>query len=117
MQGKCKIITIYSNLKLIKCINFVQGAMDIMNEGDSMGPPSETLTQDDRQCTPSMEEMEVKVDPMLFLQCGLEEQSSEISDISDNEYEEKMPKMSPTEPLSLIHKLVSFCSIKFNNLS
>ena len=77
-----------------------------MGEGDSMGPPSETPSQEERQHTPSMEEMEVKVDPMLFLQCGLEEPSSEISDMSDNEYEEKVKRMTPTEPLPLINKSV-----------
>lgn len=32
-----------------------------------------------------MEEMEVKVDPMLFLQCGMEQSASDISDTSDLE--------------------------------
>lgn len=75
-----------------------------MEDSDSREPPSETLSQEEH--TPNTEEMEVKVDPMLFLQCGLEEHSSEISEISDNEYDEQDLKMSPTEPLSLVNKLV-----------
>lgn len=32
-----------------------------------------------------MEEMEVKVDPMLFLQCCMEQSASDMSDTSDLE--------------------------------
>lgn len=80
-----------------------KGALEILGDGDSKGPPSETLSQEEH--TPNTEEMEVKVDPMLFLQCGLEEPSSEMSEISDNECDEQDLKMSPTEPLSLVNKL------------
>lgn len=71
-----------------------------------MGPPSETLSQEETEHIPNTEEMEVKVDPMLFLQCGLDDPSSEMSEISDNEYDEKDSKMSLTEPLSLVNKFV-----------
>lgn len=49
-----------------------------------------------------MEEMEVKVDPMLFLQCGMEQSASETSDFSDNE--EKVIRTDSPEPLPLTKK-------------
>ncbi|OXU31145.1 hypothetical protein TSAR_015974 [Trichomalopsis sarcophagae] len=55
-------------------------------------------TIDARQRTPSTEEMEVKVDPMLFLQCALDRPSSaDYSDFSDD----CSRASEPTEPLSL----------------
>lgn len=55
-------------------------------------------TIDARQRTPSTEEMEVKVDPMLFLQCALERPSSaDYSDFSDD----CSRASEPVEPLSL----------------
>lgn len=62
------------------------------------------LSQEDSQHTQSMEEMEVKVDPMLFLQCALEEPESDVSDASDNE--EKVSRTSSPESLSVERKLV-----------
>lgn len=49
-----------------------------------------------------MEEMEVKVDPMLFLQCGMEQSASDPSDSSDNE--EEIIRTYPPEPLPLTKK-------------
>lgn len=46
--------------------------------------------------------MEVKVDPMLFLQCGMDQSAPESSDSSDSEEEITRP-YSP-EPLSLMKK-------------
>ncbi|XP_015587171.1 zinc finger protein 606 isoform X2 [Cephus cinctus] len=80
-----------------------KGAIEILAEGEPLGP-STLLTQDESQHTPSMEEMEVKVDPMLFLQCGLEQSSSEMSDMSDSE--EKVDRVPSPEPMSLINKNV-----------
>jgi len=53
-----------------------------------------------------MEEMEVKVDPMLFLQCGMEQSTSEASDSSDNE--EDITRTRTPEPLPLTNKLDFF---------
>jgi len=53
-----------------------------------------------------MEEMEVKVDPMLFLQCGMEQSTSEASDSSDNE--EEITRTRTPEPLPLTNKLDFF---------
>ncbi|XP_012284632.1 zinc finger protein 625 isoform X2 [Orussus abietinus] len=78
-----------------------KGAIEILTEGEPLGP-STLLTQDDDQHALNMEEMEVKVDPMLFLQCGLEQSSSEMSDTSDTE--EKVTKARSPEPLPLINK-------------
>ena len=55
-----------------------------MAEGEPLGP-SELMSQEDKCHTPSMEEMEVKVDPMLFLQYGMENSTSETSEVSDTE--------------------------------
>lgn len=49
-----------------------------------------------------MEEMEVKVDPMLFLQCGMEQSASETSEESDSE--EKITRVDTPEPLPLTNK-------------
>lgn len=49
-----------------------------------------------------MEEMEVKVDPMLFLQYGMEQSTSEASDSSDNE--EEITRTHMLEPLPLTNK-------------
>lgn len=48
----------------------------------------------------------MKVDPMLFLQCGMEQSASEASDFSDNE--EEIIKTHSPEPLPLINKWVLF---------
>lgn len=45
--------------------SFLQGALEILGDGDSKGPPSETLSQEEH--TPNTEEMEVKVDRSLNL--------------------------------------------------
>lgn len=63
-----------------------QGTIEILTEDEPQGPP-ESNSQEDKCHTPSTEEMEVKVDPMLFLQCGMEQSASEASDSSDNEEE------------------------------
>ncbi|XP_019700693.1 zinc finger protein 493 isoform X2 [Harpegnathos saltator] len=78
-----------------------KGAIEILTEDEPLGP-SELNSQEEKRHTPSMEEMEVKVDPMLFLQCGMEHSASETSDSSDNE-EEIIRTHSP-EPLSLTKK-------------
>lgn len=49
-----------------------------------------------------MEEMEVKVDPMLFLQYGMEHSASETSEASDTE--EIITRMNIPEPLPLTNK-------------
>lgn len=64
--------------------------------------PSEFITQDNICHTPNMEEMEVKVDPMLFLQYGMEHSSSETSEASDTE--EIITRMNIPEPLPLTNK-------------
>lgn len=64
--------------------------------------PSELIEQDDQCPTPSMEKMEVKVDPMLFLQCGMEQSASESSEPSDIEEEES--RVNSPEPLPLTNK-------------
>lgn len=79
----------------------LQGVIEILTEDEPLGP-SEVNSQEDKRHTPSMEEMEVKVDPMLFLQCGMEQSASEASDSSDNE-EEVTGSHSP-EPLPLTNK-------------
>ncbi|XP_011504407.1 PREDICTED: zinc finger protein 771-like [Ceratosolen solmsi marchali] len=58
-----------------------------------------------RQRTPSTEEMEVKVDPMLFLQCALEQPSSiDYSDFSeDSDRDANSYCAHPSQPLSLIN--------------
>ncbi|XP_011647688.1 zinc finger protein 177-like isoform X1 [Pogonomyrmex barbatus] len=78
-----------------------KGAIEILTEDEPLGP-SESNSQEDKHCTPSMEEMEVKVDPMLFLQCGMEQSASEVSDSSDNE--EEITRTHTPEPLSLTNK-------------
>ncbi|KAL0108629.1 hypothetical protein PUN28_015233 [Cardiocondyla obscurior] len=78
-----------------------KGAIEILTEDEPMGP-QESNSQEDKRCTPSMEEMEVKVDPMLFLQCGMEQSGSEASDSSDNE--EEITRTHTPEPLSLTNK-------------
>lgn len=82
----------------------MQGAIEILTEDPKEEPPGppELNPQEDKRHTPSMEEMEVKVDPMLFLQCGMEQSESETSDCSDNE-EEVIRARSP-EPLPLTRK-------------
>ncbi|XP_076385224.1 uncharacterized protein LOC100876446 isoform X2 [Megachile rotundata] len=79
-----------------------KGAIEILAEGEPLGP-SELLSHEDKCHTPSMEEMEVKVDPMLFLQCGMEHSASEISEESD--IEETMTRTNSPEPLSLTNKI------------
>lgn len=49
-----------------------------------------------------MEEMEVKVDPMLFLQYGMDQSESESSEGSD--IEEKVSRVNSPEPLPLTNK-------------
>ncbi|XP_028049361.1 zinc finger protein 891 isoform X2 [Monomorium pharaonis] len=78
-----------------------KGAIEILTEDEPLGP-SESNSQEDKRCTPSMEEMEVKVDPMLFLQCGMEQSASEASDSSDNE--EEITRTHTPEPLPLTNK-------------
>ncbi|XP_050466731.1 zinc finger protein 493-like isoform X3 [Cataglyphis hispanica] len=78
-----------------------KGVIEILTEDEPL-EPSELNSQEDKRHTPSMEEMEVKVDPMLFLQCGMEQSASEASDSSDNE-EEITGTYSP-EPLPLTNK-------------
>lgn len=78
-----------------------KGAIEILAEGEPLGP-SELIEQDDQCPTPSMEEMEVKVDPMLFLQCGMEQSASESSEPSDIEEEES--RVNSPEPLPLTNK-------------
>ncbi|XP_020277581.1 zinc finger and BTB domain-containing protein 17-like isoform X2 [Pseudomyrmex gracilis] len=63
-----------------------KGTIEILTEDEPQGPP-ESNSQEDKCHTPSTEEMEVKVDPMLFLQCAMEQSASEASDSSDNEEE------------------------------
>ncbi|XP_014203985.1 zinc finger protein 26-like [Copidosoma floridanum] len=59
-----------------------KGSIDTSNGGES--PPW-------RQRTPSTEEMEVKIDPMLFLQCALEQASSvDCSDYSDDDSDKEV---------------------------
>ncbi|XP_014474550.1 PREDICTED: zinc finger and BTB domain-containing protein 49-like isoform X2 [Dinoponera quadriceps] len=79
-----------------------KGAIEILTEDEAPGPP-ELNSQEDKHHTPNMEEMEVKVDPMLFLQCGMEESASEASDSSDKEEEIIRTSYSP-EPLPLTKK-------------
>lgn len=79
----------------------MQGVIEILTEDEPLGL-SELNFQEDKRHTPSMEEMEVKVDPMLFLQCGMEQSASEASDSSDND-EEITGTYSP-EPLPLTNK-------------
>ncbi|XP_031847762.2 uncharacterized protein LOC116433631 isoform X1 [Nomia melanderi] len=78
-----------------------KGAIEILAEGEPLGP-SELILQEDKCPTPSMEEMEVKVDPMLFLQYGMEESESETSEVSDTE--DKITRVDSPEPLSLTNK-------------
>lgn len=78
-----------------------KGVIEILTEDEPL-EPSELNSQEDKRHTPSMEEMEVKVDPMLFLQCGMEQSASEVSDSSDNE-EEITGTHSP-EPVPLTNK-------------
>ncbi|XP_048508991.1 zinc finger protein 625-like isoform X2 [Athalia rosae] len=80
-----------------------KGAIEILAEGEPLESAS-LLSHEDSQNTQSMEEMEVKVDPMLFLQCALEQPTSDMSDTSDNE--EKISRNSSPEPISLTHKNV-----------
>lgn len=77
-----------------------KGAIEILTEDEPLGP-LESNSQEDKRCTPSMEEMEVKVDPMLFLQCGMEQSTSEASDSSD---EEEITRTHTPEPISLTNK-------------
>ncbi|XP_076640166.1 uncharacterized protein LOC143351941 isoform X3 [Colletes latitarsis] len=79
-----------------------KGAIEILAEGEPLGP-SELMSQEDKCPTPSMEEMEVKVDPMLFLQCGMEQSASESSEESDTE--EKITRVDTPEPLPLTNKI------------
>ncbi|XP_046833986.1 zinc finger protein 708-like isoform X2 [Vespa crabro] len=63
-----------------------KGAIEILAEGEPLGPSELShLSEEEKSHTPSMEEMEVKVDPMLFLQCCMEQSASDISDTSDLE--------------------------------
>ncbi|KZC07417.1 hypothetical protein WN55_09409 [Dufourea novaeangliae] len=78
-----------------------KGAIEILAEGEPLGP-SELLLQEDKCPTPNMEEMEVKVDPMLFLQYGMEESGSESSEASDTE--DKITRLDSPEPLPLTNK-------------
>ncbi|XP_048265563.1 zinc finger protein 90-like isoform X3 [Bombus affinis] len=79
-----------------------KGAIEILAEGEPLGP-SELMSQEDKCHTPSMEEMEVKVDPMLFLQYGMENSASETSEASDTE--EIITKTNSPEPLPLTNKI------------
>ncbi|XP_012230056.1 zinc finger protein weckle-like isoform X2 [Linepithema humile] len=79
-----------------------KGAIEILTDDEPLGP-AESNSQEDKRHTPSMEEMEVKVDPMLFLQCGMEQSASEASDFSDNE--EDVIKTHSPEPLPLINNI------------
>ncbi|KAG7199345.1 hypothetical protein KM043_018191 [Ampulex compressa] len=79
-----------------------KGAIEILAEGEPLGP-SEVFSQEDKCHTPSMEEMEVKVDPMLFLQCGMEQSADEDSESS--EVDQKVKIDSP-ETVSLAKKSV-----------
>lgn len=63
-----------------------QGTVEILTDDEPQGPP-DSNSQENKCNAQSMEEMEVKVDPMLFLQCGMEQSASEASDSSDNEKE------------------------------
>ncbi|XP_017891888.1 zinc finger protein 177-like [Ceratina calcarata] len=78
-----------------------KGAIEILAEGEPLGP-SEFISQKDKCHTPNTEEMEVKVDPMLFLQYGMEHSTSETSDASDTE--EKISRIDSLEPLPLTNK-------------
>lgn len=82
------------------CFN-LQGAIEILTEDEPVGSLELNL-QEDKRHTPSMEEMEVKVDPMLFLQCGMEESASDASDSSGNE--EEITRTHSPGPLPLILK-------------
>ncbi|XP_032689345.1 zinc finger protein 431-like isoform X3 [Odontomachus brunneus] len=86
---------------LLHSILTKQGTIEIVTEDEPLGPP-ELNSQEDKRHTTNMEEMEVKVDPMLFLQCGMEQSASDPSDSSDNE-EEIIRTYSP-EPLPLTKK-------------
>lgn len=105
LMRKVRYMTVYTHIfmhnmqLIIVCI--LQGAIEILTDDEPLGPP-ESNPQEDKRCTPSMEEMEVKVDPMLFLQCGMEQSASEASDSSDNE--EEVVKAHSPEPLPLINK-------------
>ncbi|XP_060818560.1 zinc finger protein 62 homolog isoform X3 [Bombus pascuorum] len=79
-----------------------KGAIEILAEGEPLGP-SELMSQEHKCHTPSMEEMEVKVDPMLFLQYGMENSASETSEASDTE--EIITKTNSPEPLPLTNKV------------
>ncbi|XP_046423805.1 zinc finger protein 16-like isoform X1 [Neodiprion fabricii] len=78
-----------------------EGAIEILAEGEPLESVS-LLSHEDSEHTQSMEEMEVKVDPMLFLQCALEQSGSDVSDVSDNE--DKESRTSSPEPPSVTHK-------------
>ncbi|KYM79039.1 Serendipity locus protein H-1 [Atta colombica] len=78
-----------------------KGAIEILTEDEPLGS-QESNFQEVKHCTPNMEEMEVKVDPMLFLQCGMEQSTSEASDSSDNE--EEITRTRTPEPLPLTNK-------------
>ncbi|KAK2581350.1 hypothetical protein KPH14_008117 [Odynerus spinipes] len=63
-----------------------KGAIEILAEGEPLGPSElPHISEEEKRHTPCMEEMEVKVDPMLFLQCGMEQSASDLSDSSDLE--------------------------------
>lgn len=72
-----------------------------MAEGEPLGP-SELLSREEKSHAPSTEEMEVKVDPMLFLQYGMDHSSSETSEMSD--LEEKVTRINSPEPIPLTNK-------------
>lgn len=88
-----------------------QGAIEILTEDESVGSLGLNL-QEDKRHTPSMEEMEVKVDPMLFLQCGMEQSASEASDSSDNE--EEITRTHSPGPLPLTKKYIYMYAKVFN---
>jgi len=69
-------------------------------------PCGSTLTkpnvEDDKAQGPCTEEMEIKVDPMLFLQCSTEQYESDSSEVLDNE--EEIKDTNSEEPLALKKK-------------
>ncbi|XP_066581005.1 serendipity locus protein H-1-like isoform X2 [Prorops nasuta] len=89
-----------------------KGAIEILSDSDSLGPEEE-LQHNDKQY-PSTEEMEVKVDPMLFLQYGMDRSASDASEMSDIEEEITMIE-SPVSRLSTDRMEVETETVKESN--
>lgn len=69
----------------------LQGGIEILTDKEPAATPvlseAEASREESQSSVSNTEEMEVRVDPMIFLECDLEEASSDYSEESDSNEE------------------------------